>query len=445
MMRFFRVLKNTGFLKWLLPLIGIIGIIIIVLLLLIPSAPPFTEIQVTDELFDSNLEGEKLQITKMAGGKQKSVKIRKANSLYIAPIDKDFIDKGTWQLEIQGYQPVILTINENTPKKKTLQAQFKPTFGQLKVRAVKAHKPTEPIKGMFKVIVGDKEKTGNAKDGIIISNLDPGKHQLVTFGIQVYPKEEYATVIVGKTTDVTVHMEMEPGAIDETDIDTSWLELDLTKEEKKVAFKLSTIKLVVSPPHYDDIGMVLQTIGLKYQDYENPGSLESCDIFFLNCGSSKVPEPHFLKEYIINGGCLYTSDLLFSMINQAFPGVIHFTDTHGRKDNEVSEVVDPELQAAIGKKVEIKFDNAAFADIDSYDSSVNVILRSGKTGKPLMVSFKYGKGMVFYTAFHNHVQITEIEQSLLQTLVLKQISAVSGVPVKKMAPIIKKKQKAAKK
>ncbi|UCH92322.1 MAG: hypothetical protein JSV88_18775 [Candidatus Aminicenantes bacterium] len=445
-MRFFKGFKNAGFLKWLLPLLVVIaGLIIIIYFFQRPSDPGFIEIPVMDEVFNTDLKGKTLTLSTPAGGKQKSVKIRKVNSRYIALIEKDFIDKGTWQLEMEGYQPIIFSIDEDTPRKKTLQAQFKPTFGRLKVRAVKAHKPAEPIKGMFKVIVGDKEKTGNAKDGIIISGLPPGKHLVETFGIQLLPKEEYAAVTAGKTTDFTVRMEMEPGAGDDFEVDTSWLELDLTEEERDVALTLSTIKLVVSPPGSDNIGKVLRAMGLMYRDYKGPDSLISCDIFFFNCGASLFPDPGTLRTFVKGGGCVYTSDLTDGIVNLAFPGFIHFKGRIGVPCQMAAEVLDRELQDSIGKTVRIIFDLPIWAVIDSVSKDVKVILRSRETGKPIMVTFKYDDGTVFYTCFHNHAQTTQMEQQLLQTLVLKQISAVSGVPVKRMAPVIKKKQSAAKK
>lgn len=42
-----------------------------------------------------------------------------------------------------------------------------------------------------------------------------------------------------------------------------------------------------------------------------------------------------------------------------------------------------------------------------------------------MVSLKYGKGTIFFTCFHNHVQTSEKEKALLQLLVLKQLGSNS--------------------
>ena len=42
-------------------------------------------------------------------------------------------------------------------------------------------------------------------------------------------------------------------------------------------------------------------------------------------------------------------------------------------------------------------------------------------GLPLMVKFNYGKGMVFFTCFHNYVQASDKEKAFLQLLVLRQL------------------------
>ena len=38
-------------------------------------------------------------------------------------------------------------------------------------------------------------------------------------------------------------------------------------------------------------------------------------------------------------------------------------------------------------------------------------------------------GVLFYTCFHTHAQTSEAERKLLSTLVLKQVSSVSGIPI----------------
>ena len=46
-----------------------------------------------------------------------------------------------------------------------------------------------------------------------------------------------------------------------------------------------------------------------------------------------------------------------------------------------------------------------------------------------MVSRKYGKGSIFFTCFHNHVQASEKEKALLQLLVLRQVGINSNMTI----------------
>jgi uncharacterized protein YjfI (DUF2170 family) len=124
------------------------------------------------------------------------------------------------------------------------------------------------------------------------------------------------------------------------------------------------------------------------------------------------------------------------MVDSAFPGFIKFEGSIGEAGHQTAKIVDTELKAAIGKTIKVTFDMGSWAVIDSVESSVTVIMRSKDTDKPLMVVFKYGEGTVFYTSFHNHTQASKTEQFLLQILVLKQISAVSGVSISKIARVI---------
>jgi hypothetical protein len=57
------------------------------------------------------------------------------------------------------------------------------------------------------------------------------------------------------------------------------------------------------------------------------------------------------------------------------------------------------------------------------------LLRSARKGAgadkgvPMMVKIEHGKGLIFYTSFHNHAQASEKEKALLQLLVLRQVGA----------------------
>lgn len=211
----------------------------------------------------------------------------------------------------------------------------------------------------------------------------------------------------------------------------------LKELEKSSTFDPSSLTLMVTPPGYDDIGKVLNSMKLSFQNYKK-GQKLLCDIFFLNCGTSKHPSPKELYEYVSKGGCLYASDLTSSIVSKAFPDIFYFDGNIGEVEKMQAEVLDDDLCKALGKYITVEFDMGVWSVLNSVKKGVDVILRSGKTGKPLMVMASIGEGKVFYTCFHNHAQTSEAEKTLLQLLVMKQLSVVSGIPIEMVKKAFKK-------
>ena len=97
------------------------------------------------------------------------------------------------------------------------------------------------------------------------------------------------------------------------------------------------------------------------------------------------------------------------------------------------DVVDKELIEIAGTKLAITFDLGAWVLLNS--SKGDVLLRASSNNssmyanKPIMVKVKYGKGLIFFTSFHNHAQASEREKALLQLLLLKQFGANSNTSI----------------
>lgn len=205
--------------------------------------------------------------------------------------------------------------------------------------------------------------------------------------------------------------------------DSSWL----SKSPRELqSFDPSNLRLVVTPPAFDNIGGILNSLSLPFQDYDQQAE---ADILFLNCGTARHPSGDELRAFVRNGGCLYASDLTDGIIAEAFPDLFHFGGHHGEQGQHSSEVVDPSLRTALGSKVQITFDLPGWAVLESVARDARVLLRSVSTKMPLMAVADYGEGTIFYTCFHNHSQANGTEESLLQLLVLKQISAVTRLPI----------------
>lgn len=196
----------------------------------------------------------------------------------------------------------------------------------------------------------------------------------------------------------------------------------------------ATKKIYVTSKHYDDIGEVLSSIGLEYSSFT--GKFD-CDILFINCGTNDAIDAKELATFVRRGGCLYASDLASKHIQEAFPGTISYSNS-GSKCKIYADVVDPELIQITGKQIEIEFDLGSWSVLNKTQGKV--LLRASKgnmySGTPIMISFKYGSGIVFYTSFHNHAQASEKEKMLLQLLLLKQIGTSSNQTIEQVGSLM---------
>ncbi len=211
----------------------------------------------------------------------------------------------------------------------------------------------------------------------------------------------------------------------------------LARLNDALRFDPSSLRLTVTSPCFDDIGNVLSSMNVTFGGYQEQGL--DCDILFLNCGTGDNMVPNELRDFVQRGGCLYASDLASSHLTSAFSGLFHFAGDIGEVGHVEAEVVDPELQEAIGTSIRVHFDMGAWSVLARAPDDGKTLLRSKATGAPLMVMVPYGEGTIFYTCFHNHAQASEAEQELLQRLVMKQMSVVAGVPVEMVAGAIKRR------
>lgn len=191
---------------------------------------------------------------------------------------------------------------------------------------------------------------------------------------------------------------------------------------KLARHSIGTIK--VTAPHYDNIGEVLAAMGVSFEPFDHN---YDCDLLFMNCGSPDRLDPAAVRHFVEGGGCLYASDLTSGFVNLAFPGNFRFEGS-GSQGMVQAEIVDPELQAIVGRATTIHFDMGGWSILQSSsgDTLVEAAPGSSYSGLPLMVGVEFGRGAVFYTSFHNRAQASDQEKVLLQLLVLKQIGAKSN-------------------
>lgn len=183
------------------------------------------------------------------------------------------------------------------------------------------------------------------------------------------------------------------------------------------------LRISVSSPGYDDIGKILDTLKISYEEFNRIQF--NCDLLFLNCGTSDCIDTIGLRRFVQNGGCVYASDLTDAVIKEAFPGYFNFKGHVGEVCKISAIVEDSELREIVGSKIQIEYDMPVWAVLES---SRGKTLLSSDIGNrysklPMMVKVNYGKGIIFYTCFHNYAQASEKEKALLQLLVLKQIGS----------------------
>lgn len=223
------------------------------------------------------------------------------------------------------------------------------------------------------------------------------------------------------------------------------------------------LRLGVTPPEFDDMGGLLDTLGHGYQ-YDTiafhkflvPEGLKQYDVVFLTCGGVPTdwlserlrdsergsagvyrakPETvrslyDNLRDFVRAGGTLYVSDLHFDVLVIAFP---EFIDDHavgrGIIQTVSARVVDEGLRKQLGEEISLRFEMRAWRPAAFRQSKVTTYLEGeyelvdGATRNgPLLVSFSYGKGSVIFTSFHNESQNSDLETLLLRYLVFASVT-----------------------
>lgn len=231
----------------------------------------------------------------------------------------------------------------------------------------------------------------------------------------------------------------------------------------------------VTHPWWDDIGAILTSLGYEffelfdeYHRLADPDFLNVFQTIFLNCAGDIYVDAAIaaaVRQYVEGGGSLYASDWAYPYVTEIFPGYIHFFGTDPRQgvgDQTVTATVtDTALANYLGTDaIEVYYDLDGWVVIDSVSPDANELLRgnieiydgvspspgaglrldrirSRRTAtravapqqsqvlndRPLAASFRAGQGLVIYTTFHNHAQLTDLQRSLLEYLVLSPITA----------------------
>jgi len=198
--------------------------------------------------------------------------------------------------------------------------------------------------------------------------------------------------------------------------------------------------LYVSPSWYDDMGAILDELGLAYNALarQSPGDIDE-GVVMINCGSGPLESDWFdrrwFDSFITDGGYALLSDWAGDVISELGEA----TFDKGTRDGMVTaSIEDEEFVDLIGEsRIELEFDLSGWYRPEDIPSGGRVLLRheSGgeriPSGAPLAYQFSHGDGAIIYTAFHNHEQVSDVEEALLRLLLMVPISEAAGTSLTK--------------
>lgn len=129
-----------------------------------------------------------------------------------------------------------------------------------------------------------------------------------------------------------------------------FLEVQLEEESPQQAMRLA-----VTPPRYDDMGKLLQTLGEGYKfdliseaDLADSDVLSEYDVLFLTCNSGTPTSVvnASLQSFAEGGGTIYASDLRYDMIASAFPEFVRTKEDPESLEDKQKSVIAEALEAA---------------------------------------------------------------------------------------------------
>ena len=234
---------------------------------------------------------------------------------------------------------------------------------------------------------------------------------------------------------------------------------------------VQALRLAVTPPVYDDMGKLLDTLGagyrhemISYADLLEEDRLAEYDVVFLTCGlvprkwlarslragqrdggvagyaKQRIRQRLYdsLRGFVAAGGTLYVSDWQFQLLAIAFPEFVdHSKADRGAVQTVDAEVLDRALAQRLGSKIQLRFDKPAWYPAALEGNELVTYLRgtySTTEGRqltaPLLVKFPFERGTVIFTSFHNEAQNSDVETELLRYLVFASVTAELQASVK---------------
>ncbi len=245
-------------------------------------------------------------------------------------------------------------------------------------------------------------------------------------------------------------------------------ELDLTDPLSKQCFRATDTPIAVLDGQWDDLGGLLDDLGLAYDFFNKDGvaadgtyvdlltdaeALATYEVIFINCGGDHgwMPQDNPdamqpLKDWVLAGGSLYMSDYAWVYGEWSFPDAIEFqrSDDVGDMYTDQSpqliptdqtvqaSVVDGSMAALLGSaSMTVTFDQGpqiapSMAGAGTFAHVIGTFPPLTALGTdfepndvPLVLSYRPTEtaGRVVYTNFHNDAQTTSEMLTILNYLV----------------------------
>jgi hypothetical protein len=247
-----------------------------------------------------------------------------------------------------------------------------------------------------------------------------------------------------------------------------------TIPESECSIEPIDLRIALVTGDYDDVGQVLNTIGVDNDhievfassvfnnniqwvddlilDYER---LSTFSIVFLNCGAGDrrfvgrdaqgifIPEIPVdqvaianLRRFVQEGGSVYASDWAYTVVEAVWPEFVDFAGDETRDAAKVgfapydidATVTDAQMALSLGQTdMELHYPLTEWAVMQDVSPQTTVYVRadaelmSGETlsNVPHTVAFRPGAGRVLFTSFHQEAGINPDMQRILQLLMFE--------------------------
>lgn len=223
----------------------------------------------------------------------------------------------------------------------------------------------------------------------------------------------------------------------------SGLTTSLLSEAEKVCIS-GDVNIMIMEGIWDDVSSLLDNLDLDYDTISDipqgisflsdPATLSTYDIIFIECWYQlrdlRDAAPDFdrlmmnLRNFVLQGGSLYTSDRTSNFLEETFPEVATFAGP-ASGTTQTGEVISTSMQTLLGTDtIDIRFDTSWNYAIE-VDPQAVVHFQGpvpGTSGtKPWMFSYTdpVNGGTLVYTSFHNDKDITPEMEQVLEFLIFQ--------------------------